>query len=250
MHISGAIATNETLREASKLMKATKYSAIIKRLETLSNPKIAKGMAWAGIHAHKVYGISIPRLREIARETGKNHALARELWASGIHEARLVACMIDDQRVVTEEQLESWVKDFDSWDLCDGCCGNLFDKTSFAYQKAVEWSSRQEEYVKRAGFVMMATLAVHDKKAKDAPFLKFLPIIKRESTDDRNFVKKALNWALRQIGKRNTSLNKAAIDTAKAIHNIESKTAKWIASDALKELTSEAAQMRLRSRKT
>jgi len=232
------------------MMKDTKYSDVIKRLETLSNPRIAKGMAYAGIQAHKVYGISIPRLREIAKETGKNHALAQELWASGIHEARLIACMIDDHKVVTEEQLESWVQDFDSWDLCDQCCSNLFDKTTFAYQKAVEWSSRKEEYVKRAGFVMMATLAVHDKKMKDDPFLKFLPIIKRESTDNRNFVKKAVNWALRQIGKRNTRLNKAAIEVAKAIHNIDSRTAKWIASDALKELTSEAAQARLRSRKT
>ena len=226
------------------------YSNIIKKLETLSDPRIAKGMAWAGIKANRVYGISIPNLRKIAKETGKSHALAQELWASGIHEARLIACMIDDHKTVTEEQLENWVKDFDSWDLCDGCCGNLFDKTTFALQKAVEWSSRQEEYVKRAGFVMMATLAVHDKKAKDDLFLKFLPIIERGSTDGRNFVKKAVNWALRQIGKRNTRLNEAAIETAKAIHNVDSKTARWIASDALKELKSEAAQTRLRSRKT
>jgi 3-methyladenine DNA glycosylase AlkD len=232
------------------MKKDTQYSDIIKKLETLSSPRIAKGMAWAGIKANKVYGISMPNLREIAKEVGKSHALAQELWASGIHEARIIACMIDDRKLVTVEQLEHWVKDFDSWDLCDGCCGNLFDKTTFAYQKAVEWSSRQEEYVKRAGFVMMATLAVHDKKAPDDLFLKFLPIIKRESTDDRNFVKKAVNWALRQIGKRNTRLNEAAIDTAQAIRNIDSRTAKWIASDALKELASGAAQTRLRSRKT
>ena len=227
-----------------------RYLNIIRRLEELSDPKVAKGMARAGVKANKVYGISIPNLRKIAKETGKNHTLAQELWASGMHEARIIACMIDDHKLVTKEQLENWVKDFDSWDLCDGCCGNLFDKTIFAYQKAIEWSSRQEEYVKRAGFVMMATLAVRDKEAKDSSFLKFLPIIKRESTDNRNFVKKAVNWALRQIGKRNTSLNKAAIETAKAIRNIDSKSAKWIASDALKELTSAAVRTRLRSRKT
>lgn len=225
------------------------YLSIIKRLEALADPKVAKGMAWAGVKAGKVYGISIPSLRKIAKETGKNHALAQELWASGIHEARIIACMIDDHKLVTEGQLETWVRDFDSWDLCDGCCGNLFDKTAFAYRKAVEWSSRQEEYVKRAGFVMMATLAVHDKKAKDSSFLEFLPIIERESTDDRNFVKKAVNWALRQIGKRNESLNKAAIETARAIRNIDSKSARWVASDALKELTSEAVRTRLRARK-
>ena len=247
-------ATAKKERKHTKRLRGLKtdkrYLTIIKRLEALSNPEITKGMAWAGIKARKVYGISIPNLRKIAKETGKNHALAQELWASGIHEAQIIACMIDDHKMVTEEQMESWVKDFDSWGLCDGCCGNLFDKTTVAYQKAVEWSSRQEEYVKRAGFVMMATLAVHDKKARDDPFLEFLPIIKRESTDNRNFVKKAVNWALRQIGKRNTSLNRAAIETAKAIRNIDSKTAKRVASDALKELTSTAVERRLRSRKT
>lgn len=232
-------------------MKADKrYLTIIKKLEELSNPTIAKGMAWAGIKAQKVYGISMPNLRKIAKETGHDHILAQKLWASGIHEARIIACMIDDPKMVTEGQLESWVRDFDSWDVCDGCCGNLFDKTEFAYQKAVEWSSRQEEYVKRAGFVMMATLAVHDKKAKDDQFLKFLPIIERESTDDRNFVKKAVNWALRQIGKRNAALNRAAIRTTKAIHSIDSGTARWIASDALKELSSAAVQRRIGARKT
>jgi 3-methyladenine DNA glycosylase AlkD len=146
---------------------------------------------------------------------------------------------------VTEKQMESWVKDFDSWDICDQCCSNLFDKTKFAHKKAIEWSKRREEFVKRAGFVLMATLAVHDKEAGDKEFLKFLPIIIREATDDRNFVKKAVNWALRQIGKRNSALNKIAIQTAKEIQKIDSKSAKWIASDAIRELTSEAVQKKL-----
>jgi 3-methyladenine DNA glycosylase AlkD len=232
-------------------LKADKrYLIIIKRLEALSDPTIVKGMAWAGIKAQKAYGVSMPNLRKMAKEAGIDHVLAQELWGSGIHEARIIACMIDDPKMVTKGQLESWVKGFDSWDVCDGCCGNLFDKTQFAYQKAVEWSSRQEEYVKRAGFVMMATLAVHDKKAKDDQFLKFLPMIRQESTDNRNFVKKAVNWALRQIGKRNAALNRAAIKTAKAIYSIDSKTAKWIASDALKELSSAAVQRRIGARKT
>ncbi len=232
------------------MTKSMKYPDIIKKLESLANPQRAKGMAWAGIKADKLYGISIPNLRKIVKETGKNHALAQELWASGIHEARLIACMIDNFELVTDEQLEIWVRDFDSWDLCDQCCSNLFDKTTFAYQKAVEWSSRQEEYVKRAGYVMMATLAVHDKKAGDDVFLKFLPVIERGSTDNRNFVKKGVNWALRQIGKRNTRLNKAAIRTAGSILKIDSKSAKWIASDALKELTSSTVQRRLNSPRT
>ena len=149
--------------------------------------------------------------------------------------------------MITEKQMESWVKTFDSWDVCDQCCSNLFDKNILAYRKIVEWTRRDEEFVKRAGFVLMATLAVHDKKAKDATFLEFLPIIRRESVDTRNFVKKAANWALRQIGKRNLNLNKKAIETAKMIQEMDSKSAKWIASDAIRELTSEMVQKRLTS---
>jgi 3-methyladenine DNA glycosylase AlkD len=251
MHISGRTSANETRREAFMMKKGSEYSNVMRKLEALSDLRRAKAMAaWAGIKAHTILGISIPNLRRIAEETGRNHVLAQDLWASGVHEARLVACMIDDPRMVTEDQLESWVGDFDSWDLCDQCCSNLFDKTVFAYQKAVEWSSRSEEYVKRAGFAMMATLAVHDKKANDDVFLRFLPIIERGSVDERNFVKKAVNWALRQIGKRNKLLNEAAIETAESILRVDSKVARWIASDALKELTSPMVQRRLGSRRT
>lgn len=232
----------------SKIPKKSQRNIILQRLKTLSNPKAVEGMARFGINPKNTYGVSIPNLRKIARETGKNHNLAQQLWASSIHEARIIACLIADPKMITEEQMESWVKDFDSWDVCDQCCNNLFDKTKFAYQKAVEWTKRNEEFVKRAGFVLMTQLAVHDKKAKDTEFLNFLPIIKKESTDNRNFVKKAVNWALRQIGKRNINLNKAAIQTAKQIQTIDSKTAKWIASDALRELTSSAIQKRLKQK--
>jgi len=182
----------------------------------------------------------------MAKEIGMNHNLANRLWGSKIHEARILASLISNPEMVTEEQIEKWAKDFDSWDVCDLCCGNLFDKTKYAYKKAVEWSSRDEEFVKRAGFVLMATLAVHDKKAQDEDFLKFFPLMIREATDRRNFVKKAVNWALRQIGKRNLNLNKKAIKTAKEIKIIESKSARWIASDAIRELESESVQKRLR----
>jgi 3-methyladenine DNA glycosylase AlkD len=153
--------------------------------------------------------------------------------------------MIDDPKAVTEEQIEAWVEDFDSWDVCDQCCMNLFQKTSFAYQKAAEWSFREEEFVKRAAFVLMACLAVGDKKAKDEQFEEFLPVIKREASDDRNFVRKAVNWALRQIGKRNLYLNEQAIKIAQEIQEMDSKSARWVASDALRELTSEAVKGRL-----
>ncbi len=221
---------------------------LIKKLKSLSNPEAVAGMARFGINPKNTYGVSIPALRKMAKEIGKNHLLAQKLWNSGIHEARILAGMIDSPDEVTEKQMERWARDFDSWDVCDQVCSNLFDRTEFAHKKAMDWSRRGEEFVKRAGFVLMATLAVHDKEARDKDFLKFLPIIKREARDKRNFVKKAVNWAIRQIGKRNLPLNQIAIKTAKEIQGIESKAAKWIASDAIRELTCDAVQKRLRVR--
>lgn len=202
-------------------------------------------MARFGSNPKNAYGVPIPVLRQIAKETGKNHLLAQRLWSSGVHEARILASMIDSPENVTEEQMESWVEEFDTWDICDQCCSNLFDKTGFAVRKATEWSKRDEEFVKRAGFVLMATMAVHDKNAEDETFLKFLPIIKKGAVDERNFVKKAVNWALRQIGKRNQNLNGYAIKAARDIKNMDSKSAKWIASDAIRELTGENVRNRL-----
>lgn len=224
-----------------------KFERVMKKLKSLSDLKTLEGMARFGINPHNTYGVSIPNIRKIAKEAGGNHLLAQQLWESGVHEARILACMIDDPNVVGERQIESWVKEFDSWDVCDQCCSSLFDRTEFAYKKAFEWSRRKEEFVKRAGFVLMAALSVHDKGAKDEEFLKFLPVIKREANDDRNFVKKAVNWALRQIGKRNKNLNKAAIETAEEIQRMGSKSARWIASDASRELKSHAVQKRLKS---
>ncbi|MFC2012990.1 DNA alkylation repair protein [Chloroflexota bacterium] len=224
------------------------YAEIIKKLKGLSNPKAIEGMARFGINPGNAFGISVPNLRAIAKEAGKDHALAQQLWASGIHEAKILAGMIDDPKMVTEEQMESWVKDFDSWDVCDQCCMNLFDKTSLAYGKAVEWSAKEEEFIKRAGLAMMACLAWHDKTADNKQFEPFFPIMKREATDNRNFVKKAVNWALRQVGKRNFALNKEAIATAREIRKIDAKSAKWIAADAIRELTGQAVQDRLQNK--
>lgn len=189
--------------------------------------------------------VSAPVLHAMAKRIGKNHSLALGLWKTGDHHARILAALIDEPERVTERQMERWVRDVDGWGLCDAICGALFDRTSFARGKAVEWSAREEAFVKRAGFVLMASLAVHDKNAADTVFLEFLPIIQRESTDERHFAKKGINWALRQIGKRNRRLNREAVKTAKAIHKIDSKAARWIASDALRELTSEKVQKRL-----
>ncbi|MCJ7751614.1 MAG: DNA alkylation repair protein [Armatimonadetes bacterium] len=221
------------------------YPQILQTLKSHYKPENIAGMARFGIVAKKAYGVPAPALRKLARQIGKDHALAQRLWASGIYDARLLAALIDDPTQVTEEQMESWVADFDNWAVCDGVCLHLFDRTPFAYPKAVEWSAREEEFVKRAGFALMAVLAVHDTKAPDAAFVRFLPIIERESDDDRNFVKKAVNWALRQIGKRNLALNGKAIAAAERIHKKDSRPARWIAADALRELRSEAVQKRL-----
>jgi 3-methyladenine DNA glycosylase AlkD len=221
---------------------------ILKRLESMGSKKDKEGMARFGINTEKAYGVSVYSLRKFANEVGKNHELAQDLWNTGIHEARLLAVFIDEPKKVSEVQMESWVRDIDSWDVCDLGCSNLFDKTPFAWDKAVEWSEREGEFVKRCGFVLMCSLAVHDKKAEDAKFEKFFPIIKREATDERNFVRKAVNWALRQIGKRNLPLNKKAIKVAKEIKDIDSKAARYIASDALRELESEKVQERLKGK--
>ncbi|KPJ73177.1 DNA alkylation repair protein [candidate division TA06 bacterium DG_78] len=225
------------------------YTTIIKKLKSSANPEAVAGMARYGINPKKNYGISVTTLRKMAWEIGRDHQLAQKLWKTGIRDARILAASIDDPQLVSEKQMEQWVTDIDSWDVCDHCCGHLFDKTQFAYKKAVEWSIRSEPFVKRAGFSLIAWLSVHDKKADDKKFLAFLPVISRESIDNRNYVKKAVNWALRQIGKRNQFLNRRAIETATQIQTIDSKSAQWIAADAFRELTSPAIQKRVRNKK-
>lgn len=220
---------------------------IILKLRSQKNQKNIDGMARFGINPKNVLGVRAPYLKDFARRIKKDakkeknsslylHKLAHDLWSSGIHEARIIAVLIDEKKSVGEDQMEKWASDFDSWGICDKACGDLFDKTEFAYDKAIEWSGRKEEFVKRAGFVLMATLAVHDKLADDKEFMKFFPYIKRGSVDERNFVKKAVNWALRQIGKRNKTLNREALSIAEELKGMDSKSAKWIASDAIREL--------------
>ncbi len=222
------------------------HTQIISHLKSLRNPRSVAGMARFGINPQNTLGISIPTLRARAKEIGNNHALAQKLWASGIHEARILAAMIDEPAKVTPAQMEKWARDLDSWDVCDNVCGCLFDKTKYAYTKARAWSRRKKEFVKRAGFALMAILAVHDKHATDAQFIALLPLIARGATDERNFVKKAVNWALRQIGKRNARLNHAAIRAARQIARVDSGAARWIAADALRELESAAVQKKVR----
>ena len=224
------------------------FEEIITELESLSNPEDVEGRARFGINHTKTYGVRMPELRRIAKAAGKNHDLAEKLWNAGYGETKILAGLIEDPKMVTETQMENWVAGFDSWDVCDQCCINLFRKTPFAYNKVFAWSTREEEFVKRAAFAMIAVLAVHDKKADDKKFEEFFPLIIRESVDNRNFVKKAVNWALRQIGKRNLNLNKRAVEIAEEISTIDSKSAKWIAADAIRELTSEKIQERIKKK--
>jgi 3-methyladenine DNA glycosylase AlkD len=219
---------------------------VIKTLRSWASAKNVAGMARFGINPKNTLGVPIPKLRSLAKKIGKDHALAQALWDSRIHEARILAAFIDVPELVSEKQLERWVKGIDSWDVCDQVCGNLFDRTAFAHKKALAWTERKEEFVKRAGYVSVAAIAVHDKRAKDKDFEKFFSAIIKGSTDERNFVRKAVNWALRQIGKRNLALNKRAIVVAKKIQTIDDKSARWIAADALRELTSEKIQKYIR----
>lgn len=222
---------------------------IIKKLEPLGTPANVAGMKRFGIVSKRAFGISAPVLKQFAKDikkqTNDRHKLALELWQTGIHEARAIAYLIDNSKEVTEKQMDDWVKDFDNWAICDGACGHLFCKTGFAYQKVFEWSQRDEEFIKRAGLVLPAWLAVHDKKADDEKIAQFLPILESKADDERNFIKKAVNWSLRQIGKRNLHLNKLAIECAEKIKLQNTKQARWIAADALRELKGEPVQARL-----
>lgn len=224
---------------------------ILAEFRGLGSEHNREGQARFGINTERALGISVVNIRGIGRRAGKkNHKLAAELWDTGIHEARILASIVEDPAAVTEEQMERWVHELDSWDLCDQCCGNLFDKTPFGFSKAVEWSEREREFEKRAGFALMAYLT-HVKRNNDEQFLPLLPIIRREAGDNRNFVKKAVNWALREIGKRSPALNAAAIETANEIMaDAEAQgkrgAGKWVASDALRELTSEKVQAKLK----
>ncbi len=214
-------------------------------LRIAANPANRAEMARVGIAGAHRLGVPVPEMRRIAKAIGRDQALAHALWKTGFADARIVASMIADPGKLTERDMDAWALDFDSWDVVDQVCGNLFDKTPFARRKILEWSSREEEYVKRAAFVLIACVVWHDKKAPDTEFIAWLPLIAGAATDERNFVRKAVNWALRNIGKRNAVLNRAAIRTAEEIQRQDSKAARWIAADALRELRSDAVQQRL-----
>jgi 3-methyladenine DNA glycosylase AlkD len=238
-------------KPSSAEVSATDWSAerVLSELPGLGTQRNIDGMAQFGIRAENVYGVSKPQLDSLAKRIGKNHPLAVKLWFTGNHDARILAGLIADPRQITSTLMDLWVRDFNSWDVCDGTCCHLFVFAKPAWSRALLWTKRKDEFQKRAGFALAAYLAYRDKSATDAQFEKFLKIIERESGDDRNFVRKAANWALRNIGKRNLHLNRAAIATVLRIQKSDSRPARWIAADALRELRSDAVQSRLRRKK-
>ncbi len=207
-----------------------------------------EGMARYGMAVEGRLGVNIPVLRKLAKELGRHHALALNLWESGIAEARILAAMIDDPAQLTEAQMEAWVQDFNSWDVCDQVCLNLFDKTPLAWDKVRQWAARPEEFVKRAAFTLIACLAWHDKQASDEQFIELVPLILEGAKDERNYVKKAVSWALRQLGKRNIRLNQIAIQTAQEMATADEKSVRWVAHDVLKDLTRQSILQKLEAK--
>lgn len=239
---------------------AARAQAVLAELAPLGSEEARAGMARYGIRTDEAFGVSVYELRRVAKRLGCDHDLALALWETGSHEARLLASMVDAPALVTEAQMEAWAAEFDSWDVCDQVTSNLFDKTPFAYDKVREWSAAPDEWVKRAAFATAAALAVQDKAAPDEAFVEILETCRREAGDDRNYVKKAVNWALRNIGKRNLRLHAAAVATAEAIlgeaearaaadrKDPAARAGRWIARDALRELRSEKTLERVRRR--
>jgi 3-methyladenine DNA glycosylase AlkD len=243
---SSSTPTKRSSADAESAVKRWTCAGVLRELKSLADPRIRAKMEYFGVQVPKALGISAPNLHALARRIGKDHRLAEQLWSTGIHEARILATLIGDSAKVTAAQMNRWAREFNAWDVVDAACCYLYPEAVPAWHHVKLWSRRPEEYVKRAAFSLAAYLSYKDKQAPDERFEAVLPIIEREAHDERNFVRKAVNWALRNIGKRNLRLNRAAIRTAERIGRQQSRAARWIAADALRELRSEAVQNRLR----
>jgi 3-methyladenine DNA glycosylase AlkD len=242
---SSSIPTRRSKRGTTAVAQTWTVRRALAELARHGDQRNVEGMARFGIRTKQVYGVSKPKLDQLARAIGTDHALGLKLWKTGIHDARLLGMLVSEAKSVTSAQMDQWVRDFDNWDVCDGTCCHLFVDAKPAWKKAFSWTSREKEFEKRAGFALAAFLAIHDRAAGDAPFLKFMKVIEREAWDERNFVRKAVNWALRNIGKRNRRLNRAAIQAAERIQRGGTRAGRWVAADALRELKSQAVQKRL-----
>ena len=221
--------------------------SIVAALKKRGTKRGREGLARYAIVAENVLGVSVADIRALAKRIGRNHSLALALWKTNIYEARMLTAFISEPARITPALMDRWARDFDNWAICDTLCFHLFDKTPHAWAKVEQWSSDRREFVKRAAFALLASLALHDKNAPDKPLRRSLRLIERAATDDRNFVKKAVSWALRGIGKRNRALNSAAVEVARRLSQSDESAARWIGRDALKELTKENAVRRLRS---
>jgi 3-methyladenine DNA glycosylase AlkD len=217
------------------MVKKVQADEILREMRRRANPSALEGMARFGIDTQSALGLNVPTIRAIAKRVGKNQSLAEELWDSKIHEARWLASLVADPNKITRSTMDRWTRDFNSWDVCDACCCDLFDRTPFVWQKIPRWAANKHEYVRRAAFSTLACAAVHLKSAEDQRFLDGLILVEKYAFDDRNFVRKAVNWALRNIGKRNARLLPAAVACAKRIRAQDTKSARWIAADALRE---------------
>lgn len=222
--------------------------AVVAWLRSHGSKGVRDGMARYAIPSDDAFGVTVGAMRAYAKKLGKDHELAGALWTDGHYESRMLACFVDDAALVTPAQMDRWCKGFDSWAICDTACFHLFDRTPHAWKKVAAWAPRREEFIRRAAFALLASLSVHDKKAGDALFVRGLRLIERAAPDERNFVKKAVNWALRSIGKRNAALNAASVRLAERLAASAKPAARWVGKDALRELTSASVQRRLRSR--
>ena len=227
---------------------ATQARDVIALLKRRGTKKVRDGMARYGLPSDRAFGVSVGAMQLIAKRLGPDHDLAEALWETGWYEARMVAAFLDEPARVTPAQMDRWCKDFDNWGICDTVCFHLFDRTPHAWRKVAAWSRRGDQFGKRAAFALLACLALHDKTAPDAPFLKSLPLIERAATDDRNFVKKGVSWALRLIGRRNLALHAAAVEVATRLAASPDGPARWIGKDAVRELKSPAVVRRLKTR--
>jgi len=224
---------------------AARVDEVLRWLERRGTRRNREGMARYGIVADKVFGVSVSSLRQLGTRLGRNHELAAALWETGWYEARLLTSFVDEPARVTAAQMDRWARDFENWAICDTVCFHLFDRTPHAWRKVEQWSRRRDEFVKRAAFALLASLALHDKQAADQPFVRSLRLVERAATDERNFVKKGVSWALRSIGRRNRRLNTAAIAAAHRLVDSASAAARWVGRDALRELTSPAVTRQL-----
>jgi 3-methyladenine DNA glycosylase AlkD len=227
---------------------ADDISSVLRELKRLGSAENRAGMARFGINTEKAFGVSMAAQRPLERKYRRNHDLATALWASGYHEARILAALIEDPKVVTPKQMDAWVADFNSWDLCDQACMKVFAKTPYVAEKVAKWAKDKREFVRRAAFATIAGYTVAAKAAPDSDFVRWLPLIEKYATDERNFVRKAVNWALRQIGKRSPSLHGPALALAEKLAASDDRTARWIGKDAVRELNDPAQLARIAKR--